>query len=244
MFSFQEAMKNFDNPAEPVETASAKLEEETGLVQVDPLSLEVVKKALTKQVEPLATLLAQADTIEVESEGQEHEATALAGAIKKLAKALEDERKRITGPALEFKRGVDGMVNGYADRLARAESEIKRKIMTFRGAQEVERRKKEAAARQAMAEAQAKLDAEASAAGVASVELPAPIVPPAPSVTRTESGSSHGQKTWAFEVIDPQQVPGKYKIVDEKAIRRDVRAGVREIPGVKIFQEEKLVIRS
>ena len=45
------------------------------------------------------------------------------------------------------------------------------------------------------------------------------------------------QMKWKFEIIDPNQVPNGYWVIDETAIKADIANGVREIPGVRIFEE-------
>ncbi len=42
---------------------------------------------------------------------------------------------------------------------------------------------------------------------------------------------------WTFEIVDRNQVPNGYWTIDEAAIRADVAGGVREIPGVRIYEE-------
>lgn len=54
----------------------------------------------------------------------------------------------------------------------------------------------------------------------------------------SENGSIKVRKQWTFNVVDPTKVPKKYLIVDEKLIRADVKAGVRAINGVEVFEEE------
>lgn len=50
-------------------------------------------------------------------------------------------------------------------------------------------------------------------------------------------------KRWTFEVMDVNQMPREYLMVDETAIRNAINQGVRVIPGVNIFQKEGLSIR-
>ena len=45
------------------------------------------------------------------------------------------------------------------------------------------------------------------------------------------------QLKWTFEVVDRNQVPNGYWIIDEGAIKADVAKGVREIPGIRIYEE-------
>lgn len=45
------------------------------------------------------------------------------------------------------------------------------------------------------------------------------------------------QLRWTFEIVDRNQVPNGYWTIDEEAIRADVARGVRDIPGVRIYEE-------
>ncbi len=45
------------------------------------------------------------------------------------------------------------------------------------------------------------------------------------------------QLKWTFEIVDPNQVPNGYWAIDEAAIKTDIANGVREIPGVRIYEE-------
>ncbi|NCD40580.1 MAG: hypothetical protein EOL88_00660 [Bacteroidia bacterium] len=54
----------------------------------------------------------------------------------------------------------------------------------------------------------------------------------------SDNGSLKMRKQWNFKVVEPQQVPKKYLVIDEKLIRADIRAGVRNIKGIDIFEEE------
>ncbi|WP_080237522.1 hypothetical protein [Spirosoma rigui] len=45
------------------------------------------------------------------------------------------------------------------------------------------------------------------------------------------------QMKWAFEIIDRNQVPNGYWVIDEAAIKNDIAKGVRDIPGIRIYEE-------
>ncbi len=49
--------------------------------------------------------------------------------------------------------------------------------------------------------------------------------------------------TWTFEVIDPNQVPNGYWTVDKDAIKAAIADGVRDIPGVRIYEEASTTFR-
>lgn len=56
----------------------------------------------------------------------------------------------------------------------------------------------------------------------------------------TAQGSTSIVKRWTYEIVDINRIPKRYWIIDEAAIGKDVRGGVRRINGVKIFQKEGL----
>ena len=45
------------------------------------------------------------------------------------------------------------------------------------------------------------------------------------------------QLKWTFEIVDRNQVPNGYWLIDESAIKADIAKGAREIPGVRIYEE-------
>ncbi len=51
-------------------------------------------------------------------------------------------------------------------------------------------------------------------------------------------------RSWTFEVVDLDQVPRLYLSLDTEAVRTAItKKGVRDIPGLKIFQSESLRVR-
>lgn len=48
---------------------------------------------------------------------------------------------------------------------------------------------------------------------------------------------------WAFDIKDIAQIPSEYLILNEKAVREAIKAGVREIPGLKIYQKPTVAIK-
>lgn len=82
----------------------------------------------------------------------------------------------------------------------------------------------------------------------AAAEAPAPIVvapeiPEAQTTVRTEAGSSFQKRPWKHRIVDESLIPRKYLVVNETLIRKDIAAGIREIPGVEIFQETQISYR-
>lgn len=53
-------------------------------------------------------------------------------------------------------------------------------------------------------------------------------------------GESQTQKHWTFEVVDITKVPVLYLDVDTAVVRAAIRDGERDIPGLRIYQEESV----
>lgn len=58
-----------------------------------------------------------------------------------------------------------------------------------------------------------------------------------------EDGKLFTTKSWDFTIEDPCQIPSEYLKIDESKIQRDVKLGIRNIPGVKIFEVKKTELR-
>lgn len=91
----------------------------------------------------------------------------------------------------------------------------------------------------------AKKDSPEATAKLEAIEnRPAPIEPPAPSAivpktVKTEDGSGVTfREDWDFEVVDANAVPREHMMPDEVKIRKLVRAGLRNIPGLRIFPKK------
>lgn len=120
-----------------------------------------------------------------------------------------------------------------AERAARheAESKIQEEGRKIREAEEMEA-------------ARVKAASEAKAAEISAPTVLQPVIPKAENVTRTETGAAAFQrKTWEFELTDIAQVPRDYLILDEKRVRDAIRMGIRDLPGIRIFETSKTVLR-
>jgi hypothetical protein len=55
--------------------------------------------------------------------------------------------------------------------------------------------------------------------------------------------SKNMRKDWGFEIINSALVPREFLVVDEQMVKNAIKKGIREIPGVSIFQKDVVVIR-
>jgi hypothetical protein len=65
-----------------------------------------------------------------------------------------------------------------------------------------------------------------------------------PKHVRTELGTVGKAKIRKWEVVDKSQVPDEYKILDAGKITRLVKAGIGHIPGIRIYEDEVITVRT
>jgi hypothetical protein len=125
------------------------------------------------------------------------------------------------------------------------ETLLKRKLSAYQAQRELERRKAEEEIRKAQAELYRKQQEEAKALQVEAPPPPAPIPIKTETVTRSETGASaHVRKVWKAEILDESQVPREFCIPDMKLINQAVKGGIREIAGVRIFEDLQTILRT
>lgn len=183
----------------------------------------------------------------------------ITGPLNASLKAVNALFKEVTEPldvADKIVREKVGEYQAEQHRLAeieRQKAEEARREQERLAAEERARAEEAAAKARAAAEAEqnekARAAAEAAAAEAeekareqrkAEASMQAQVVK-APEAQKLAGVST--RKTWKFEIEKPYQVPREYLKVNEQAIRSAVADGVREIPGVRIFQEESVVVR-
>lgn len=116
---------------------------------------------------------------------------------------------------------------------------MKGKMISFRQEQERKRREEEEKAARIRWENEQKLLKAKKPERVKIQEVPQVVTPPPPAAVL----GSATRKTWVFTIEDEDKIPRDYLIPDQNAIRAAVRNGIREIPGVRIYEQESIVIR-
>ncbi len=210
-----------------------------------PLDLEKAKKAFEPYRQKIVHMQAQADALTVDSDETEQLAVESAAQAKRLLKALDEERKRVIKEPDQFVRGMNAFVRSFRKPLDGLVGTLRGKIGDFQYQKELERRKVQKRMEEAAAARKEKLEAAAKESGVE----PPPVMPvPAPkpdTTTRTESGATASIRTqWIGEIESPETVPREYCSPDQKKIDQAVKLGIREIPGVKIYEKPITVLRS
>jgi len=152
--------------------------------------------------------------------------------IKEKIKKIEGIRKFFVDPLNKQVKEINSKFKPFIEKLEEAESIIKNKMVKFQIIQEDKRKKAEEKLRK---EQEKKYRAEIKKADKKG-ELPPP--PPMPVfIERQKVEGLQIKKVWNFEIIDEKIIPRVYLVVDTAKIRKLVNAGIREIAGVKIYEE-------
>jgi len=128
-------------------------------------------------------------------------------------RSLEDLRKRLKAPYLEAGRAVDKWFRPLK-QLKAAMDAFKRELARI----EMERERVR----------QEKLQAALERAKEGEI-VAVPEAPPERATTI--------RKAWTFKVKDLSLVPAEYMMLNEAAVRAAIRDGVREIPGLEIYED-------
>ena len=210
----------------------------TQLVQAATLTFEGARV----QIKNLAE---QCSLIIVHDKPSLLEAKDMAKEAKKIEDAIEKRRVEFTKPLLDTQRDIKAMADNLKVDLQEAIKELRHRILTYEEEQERQRlaeiarieqeRKEQEEALRAKAMAEQEITPEEIDQLIATKEAQVEIVM-APAETSL-------RKVWAYEITHPNKIPREYMTIDEKAIGAAVRSGVREIPGVKIFQKNQLNLR-
>jgi len=194
--------------------------------------------------ELLQAMKNEAENHQVKDDETNEQAVEMATQAKQLANKVDKLRLEIVGPHKDFAKKVDSTAKSIKDPLDAIERNLKGKMSKYFQEREIARLEAE---RKAKAEAEAlqkKLYEEAKKANVEPVIVAPAMIPQPKTIARTETGSASVRKVWTFDIDDPRSIPRDYMILDQQKVRAAIRAGIREIPGLRIFEETSVALRS
>lgn len=195
-------------------------------------------------------------------------ATTYTTQAKALRQKIDKKHKELKAPYLEVTKRLDGFRKTISDRIQDVENYLNNKIRPYlqkkeRERQEAERQAREEAARiQAELEAKARAEAErlAKEQNISKEEAeammePVPVVVSAVETetkTVTETGTAKLKEKWVWQIIDFKALPNeafesrKDEVTKALApfLNAQVNAGLRNIPGLKIYKEAKIDTRT
>lgn len=210
-----------------------------------PFDLDSARSRFAWVHQEIDRLKGDVELVAIQTDDHLKGAVAMAGQAKSLGKKIEEQRKTIIEEPSGFVKAVNAFAKDFTSKLEAIEQNLKRKIADYQYKLELARRDAERKAQEAARKLQEQLNKEAEEKKVAPVEVPMPVMPKADTVARAETGATaHVRKEWKGEIISPEEVPREFCSPDPRKIRDAVKAGIRSIPGIRIFEDIQSVIRT
>jgi len=198
--------------------------------------MEVIKQKTISLDTRAIAIMQQAKDMLIQDDVSQGEAVQFLTQIAMAKKDVDAQRRFFTDPMNNHVKTINGLFKGYSGPLDESDQVVRRKLTEYH----IEQKR---IAREAQEAAIAEAEAESADADGMIIESVIQVEQPEKTV-RVASGSATMRDVWTYEIVDPAQVPEEYKIIDEKRIAAVVKAGVRNIPGVKIFQKQEVTVRT
>lgn len=175
--------------------------------------------------------------------------------LKSYGKFLEERRKMLTKPLMEKKAELDAWHKGFTDKFDNIVKTLSGWVLAYERKiteeQEAERQRieKERLEFERQQEELKKLEIELPPEYVeekkVEIQKQTEAIIDRPKTQSTNLGfSSTIRKRWTYEVVDLSKVPVVYMQINSGAIRDAINTGVRDIAGIRIYQEESLSTRN
>lgn len=170
----------------------------------------------------------------VASDDDAAEATTLLSQIADCKRRISSIKDAIKRPIRAGLTALDAMFGTIESPLKAADERLRQSFAAYQA------KKREAALKEA-ARLQKQMERKAEKTGAA---IPVEIKP---IIQKTVAGEGGGAATmredWAWDVADEAKIPRQFLAIDRAAITKAVRAGVREIPGIKIYKRLGVTVR-
>lgn len=165
--------------------------------------------------------------------------------IQNSLKKCEERRKFFVKPLQDHVARINLFFKNFTEPLQGFKDEISTKLLTYRSEQEAKRQAEEERKRKEQERLTRKAEKQYEKTGVAvSAPLPIVAVPEAPKTTFSDLGAVTAKKAWAWSITNEKLIPREYLCIDEKKINAVIRAGIREIKGISIYQKEILSVKA
>jgi hypothetical protein len=148
---------------------------------------------------------------------------------RSLYKKIEQARKEITEPARRFANRVNDSAKVFTEKLKEIEKIIQVKVDDW---------KKKTQALHEMKREELEMLAEAMDLSTSD------LVHNQLTTVRVQGGLAYEKTDWKYDVENLSVVPREFLRLDEEKVKLAIKSGAREIPGLRIVEETKTVIRS
>ena len=199
------------------------------------INMTLLNDLFTKAGVSIQGLVATAEEFSVTSIETRGTAIEMGTQAKTISNMIEKKRKEIKRPYLDFSQTLDGLVKPLRDNLALIENGLKRKIKVHVDAEN--KRKAEQERKRLEVEAALNPAVEPPKVPEPGTHRSKPVIE---SKISTGSGSASVKKEWKHKLTDLSKVPQKFLMLNEDAVKTAIELGVREIPGIDIYEDSKI----
>lgn len=202
-------------------TTEIIVSEDIFLMPQQTTPVEVARQEMANMVELGKTLI-------VDNEPAYKVLTALYNKAREWKKAIEYRRKKMVEPARQEIARINDRAKELSDPLDKVIDVANGKTNVYK--QLLERQKKEAD--QKLRDDAALFEPEAQL-----------YIEPMENIIRGEGAIAVTKVEKKFEVEDISKVPLKYLMINEAEVKMDIKLGINNIPGLKIYEETKTQLR-
>ena len=207
------------------------------IIKVDPqddLKFQCMKAEMT-------TLRDRAIALIVNSDGGMIAASTDLGIIADLKKSIETLRKEYVKPLNDHVSGINLIFKEVSEPINEVDKIIRGKVLAYQAEQNRLRAEAEEINRLRMEAAKREMELKG--------ELTEPVnlvevTEEAPSRVTTEQGEVGTRNVRKWEVSSLAEVPIEYLMIDSTKVGKVVRAGIPSIPGIRIWEEATLTVKS
>lgn len=172
----------------------------------------------------------------IQSDDEYADAAELLKVVKHKFKVLDEERTISVKPLNDEVKEINAWFKPALDRLKECEAELKKIMGAYSLAKQQEQQRLLAEASRA-----------AEAALVTASDPQANVMALVQQATDAQAPRVAGvsvSRVWKWELVDPSQVPSDYWSIDPAKLDAAVKAGAREIPGVRVYEDARVIARS
>jgi len=188
----------------------------------------------------------QVEDLVVDNDEANERAVAMGVTASKANKELDAQRMAIVKPHNDFVKKVNNTCKMYTGKIKdKIIDPLKKKVGQYTAEKELAEAKRQEEERKAAEKLNAKMKKEADKLGIEAPVIETPKVKQkAVGPVKTTPGTGFTQKRWTYQVEDTQKIPREYLQLDQGKVQRAINSGIRDIPGLKIYQTSNVAFRS
>lgn len=172
----------------------------------------------------------------IQTDEEYADAAELLKVVKHKHKVLDEERTISVKPLNDEVKEINNWFKPALDRLKECETELKKIMGSYSLAKQQEQQR-------ILAEA-AKAAEEALVTASNPQQNVMALVQQATAAQAPKVAGVSVSRVWKWELVDPAQVPMEYWSIDASKLDAAVKGGTREIPGVRVYEDARVVARS